>query len=158
MLKLGCTLPNLVSICPHKSTVTKFHPFTEADKDLLEKNRDVVGGPSLVVGSKAVVDETFILKSTNICKLILGIDASRLYTYSMCQPIPTGFYTRWDLDPQTSRFTSRRNKTRIFENMVMSYFQPTGPDIKIESVYTTGRQEKRLLQCRWFLFSLQHCV
>ena len=37
MLKLGCTLPNLANICLHKSTDAKFYPFTEADKDLLEK-------------------------------------------------------------------------------------------------------------------------
>ena len=37
MLKLGCTLPNLALICLHKSTDAKFYPFTEADKDLLEK-------------------------------------------------------------------------------------------------------------------------
>ena len=48
MLKLGCTLPNLANICLHKSTDAKFYPFTEGDKDLLEKIRDVVGGPSIV--------------------------------------------------------------------------------------------------------------
>ena len=37
MLKLGCTLPNLANLCLHKSTDAKFYPFTEADKDLLEK-------------------------------------------------------------------------------------------------------------------------
>ena len=37
MLKLGCTLPNLANICLHKSTDSKFYPFTESDKDLLEK-------------------------------------------------------------------------------------------------------------------------
>ena len=37
MLKLGCTLPNLANICLHKSTDSKFYPFTEGDKDLLEK-------------------------------------------------------------------------------------------------------------------------
>ena len=40
MLKLGCTLPNLANICLHKSTVSKFYPFTESDKDLLEKIRE----------------------------------------------------------------------------------------------------------------------
>ena len=45
MLKLGCTLPNLANICLHKSTDSKFYPFTESDKDLLEKIReDMVGG------------------------------------------------------------------------------------------------------------------
>ena len=37
MLELGCTLPNLINNCLHKSTDTKFYPFTEADIDMLEK-------------------------------------------------------------------------------------------------------------------------
>ena len=37
MLNLGCTLPNLANIWLHKSTDSKFYPFTESDKDLLEK-------------------------------------------------------------------------------------------------------------------------
>ena len=157
MLKLGCTLPNLVNICLRKSTDAKFYPFTEGDKDLLEKIReDVVGGPSIVFTRKAVVDETFIRKSTNFCKSIVGIDASQLYLYSMCQPMSTGLYTRWDFDSETSRFTLRQNKTRSFENMVMSYFQRTRPDCKIESFYTTGRQKK--IDCfnvEWFC---SHCI
>ena len=113
MLKLGCTLPNLANICLHKSTDAKFHPFTEADKNFLEEIReDVVGGPSIAFTRKAIVDETFIQKSANICKSIVGIDASQLYPYSMCQPMPNGLYTRWDLDSETSRFTPRQKKTR----------------------------------------------
>ena len=112
MLKLGCTLPNLANICLHKSTDAKFYPFTEADKDLLETIReDVVGGPSTVFTRKAVVYETFIRKSTNICKSFVRIDASQLYPYSMCQPMPIGLYTRWDIDSETSGFTPRQNKT-----------------------------------------------
>ena len=134
MLKLGCTLPNLANICLHKYTDAKFYPFTEGDRDLLEKIReDVVGGPYIVFTRKAVVDETFIRKSTNICKSIVGIDASQLYPYSMCQPMPIGLYTRWDIDSETSRYTPRQNKTHGFENMVMSYFQRTRPDCKDES-------------------------
>ena len=56
--------------------------------------------------------------------------------------MPTGLYTRWDIDSETSRFTTRQNKSRSFENMVMSYFQRTRPDCKIESFYITGRQKK----------------
>ena len=49
MLKLGCTSPNLAINCLHKSTDTKFYPFTAADTELLEKVRDdAVGGPSIV--------------------------------------------------------------------------------------------------------------
>ena len=106
MLKLGCTLPNLANICLHKSTDAKFYPFKEGDEDLLEKIReDVVRGPSIVFTRKAVIDATFIQKSSNICKSIVGIDASQLNPYSMCQPIPTGLYMRWDIDSETSRFT-----------------------------------------------------
>ena len=69
MLELGCTLPNLANICLHKSTDSNFYPLTESDKDLLEKIREnMVGGPSIVFTRKAVVDETFIRKSSNLCK------------------------------------------------------------------------------------------
>ena len=68
MLKLGCTLPNVANICLQKSTHAKTFPFIEGEKDLLEQIREhVVGGPSIVFTRKAVVDETFIRKSTNIC-------------------------------------------------------------------------------------------
>ena len=143
MLKLDCTLPSPANICLHKSTDAKSYPFTEGDKHLLEKTReDVVGGPFIVFTREAVVDETFFRKSTNLCKSIVGIDASQLYPYSMCQPMPTGLYTRCDFDSETSRFIPRQNTTRSFEKMVMSYFQSTRPDCKIESFFTTGRQKK----------------
>ena len=48
MLKLGCTLPCLGNTCLHKSTTANFYPFTESDKDLLEKLRaDMVDGPAM---------------------------------------------------------------------------------------------------------------
>ena len=94
-LKLGCTLPNLANICLHKSTDYKFYPFFSNDSDLLEKIReDLTGGSSIVFTRKAVANETFIQKSNNLCKSIVGIDASQLYPYSMCQNMPTGLYTR----------------------------------------------------------------
>ena len=44
MLYLRCTVPYLANICLHKLTVSKIYPFTEMDKDLLEKIReDMVG-------------------------------------------------------------------------------------------------------------------
>ena len=103
---------------------------------------DVVGGPSIVFTRKAVVDETFIRKSAKLCKSIVGIDASQLYPNSMCQPVPTGLYTRWDFDSETSRFLLRQNKTRSFKKLIVSYFQRTRPDCENESFFTTGRQKK----------------
>ena len=44
MLKLGCTLSNLANICLQKSLSTKFYPFTETDKNLLQKIREKMVG------------------------------------------------------------------------------------------------------------------
>ena len=90
MLKLGCTLPNMAIICLDKSTDAKFYPFTEGDKDLPQEIReDMVGGPSIASTRRAVVDKVFFQKSTSMCKLFVGMDASQLYPYSMSQPIQT---------------------------------------------------------------------
>ena len=108
MLKLGCTLPNLANICLHKSTDAKLYPITEGDKNLLENIREgKVGGPSIVFTRKAIVDETFIRKPTNLCKSVVGNDASQLYSYSMCQPTPTKPYTLSFIDSETGMSTPR---------------------------------------------------
>ena len=101
----------------------------------------MVGGPSIVFTRKAVADETFIRKSTTLCRSIVGIDASQLYPYSMCQPMPTGLYTRWNYDTESQKFVPRQNKTRSFEKMVPSYFQQVRPEYNIEINVTTGRQK-----------------
>ena len=143
MLKLGCTLPNLANTCLHKPTSAKFYPFTETDKVLLQKIReDRVGGPSIVFTRKAVVDEIFIRNPRINCKSIVGNHASQLYPQSMCQPMPTRLCTRWEYDTEFNRFEPQQNKSRNFENMVMSHFQIQEPDCKIESFYTTGTEKK----------------
>ena len=101
----------------------KFYPFNEADKDLHEKIRsEMTGGPSIVFTRKAVVDKTFIRRSNNTCKAIVGIDASQLNPFSMCQAMPTGLYTRWEFDSDLQKFKARQNKIRTSENMVMSFY------------------------------------
>ena len=60
----------------------------------------------------------------------------------MCQPMPTGLCTRWDIDSETGRLTPLQNKTRSFENMVMSYFQRTRPHCKIESLTLQADRRK----------------
>ena len=72
-----------------------------------EIREDVVGGPSIVFTRKAVVDETFIRMSTKMWKPFAEIDASPLYPYSMCQPMPTSPYTRWDINSETGRYEPR---------------------------------------------------
>ena len=129
----------------------KFYTLLEEDKDLLEKIReDMVGGPSIVFPRKAVVRETRIRSSSNICKSIVGIDASQLYPYAMCQPMPTGLHTRWEFNADLQRFKPRFNKARSFENMVMAFFQNSRLECIIESFYTTGTQRKTPLALMGF--------
>ena len=112
MLKLGCTSPNLANICLHKSTDSKFCPFTESERYFLEKIReDMVSGSSIVFTRKAVVGKTFIRKSTNLCKSVVSIDASQLHPYSMCQPMLHGLCTRWNYDsePQKIHASTEQN-------------------------------------------------
>ena len=86
--------------------------------------------PSIVFTRKAVVDETYIRKASNVCKSAVGIDASQSYPFSMCQDMPTGLYTRWEFDIDMQEFKARHNRTRIFENMVMSFYQETRPKLR----------------------------
>ena len=102
----------------------------------------MTGGPSIVFTRKAIVDQTYIRNTENICKSIVGIGAIQLYPFSMCQEMPTGLYTRWEFDSVSQKFTARQNKSRKFENMVMSYLQSQRPNCTIESYYTTGTQKK----------------
>ena len=60
----------------------------------------------------------------------------------MCQLKPTGLFSCWDFVSETSRLAPWQNKTRSFENMVMSYFQRTRPECETGSFITTGRQKK----------------
>ena len=143
MLNLGCNLTSPANLWLYKPNEAKIYPIMEPDESLREKIRkDVVGDPSIVSTRKAVVDKTFIQKSTSIRKSKIGIGACQLYPYSMCHPKPTGLYTPWDLDSETGRFTPSQNKTRIFEFKVKSNFQRTRPECKSERFYTTSRQKK----------------
>ena len=82
-LKLGCTLPNLANICLHKTTDAKFYPFTEGDKDLLEKIREDVGGPYIVFTRKAVVDEILFENQQTYANLLLELTLAN-YTPTRC--------------------------------------------------------------------------
>ena len=121
--------------------------FTEGDKDLLEKNgKDVVGGPFIVFARKAVVDETFVRKST-YANLLLGLMPANFCPTRCANPWPPVFI-RVGILIQKPVDSQRQNKTHSFEKMVKSYFQSTRPACKIEIFYTTGRQKK----IDWFSF------
>ena len=123
MLNLRLTLPKLAKICLHSSSGAKLCPFTEGDKDLLEKVwEDMVGEPWLVFTRKVVVDRIHIHNSTIVCKAVTGKDAGQFYPYSVCQPMTTKKYTRYEFDADLQRFKPVQNRSRSLETMVMSYF------------------------------------
>ena len=135
VLKLDCFLPKLAIICLHKSTDSKFYPFTESDRDLLEKIReDMLGDPSIVFERKAVVCETFVRKSTTLCKSILGIDASQLYPYSMCQPMPTGLYTRWNCDSESQKSCLGRTKHALSKIWSLLNFNKIVRNVRLKAM------------------------
>ena len=86
--------------------------------------------------------QTRIRSSSNTCKSIVGIDASQLYNYAMCQPMPTGLYTRWEFNANLQRFKLQSNKSRSFEKMVMAFFQNSRPECNIQNFYAIGTQQK----------------
>ena len=86
------------------------------------------GSPSFVLTRKGVVEETFLRNLSNLFKSIFGFDASQLYPRSMCQPMPTGLFTRRGYDSETKRFTARQNKSGSYDYLLLSYFQRCRPD------------------------------
>ena len=102
----------------------------------------MVGYLSIAFTRKTVVDETFIRNSGIICISVVGIDASHLCPYSMCQPMPKGLHTRLECDTESNRSKPQQNKSRNFESMVMSYFPRQKPDWKIEIFNTTESQKQ----------------
>ena len=72
-------------------------------------------------------------KLSNICKLIVRIDASQLNPFSICQDTPTRFYTRWEFDTNMQKFTARDNRWRNFKNNFVSFYQKTRPDCKMRA-------------------------
>ena len=143
MLKLGCTLPNLANRFLHSSTDAAFFPFCEQDKEYDNYIRNwLTGGPSIIFTRYAKVGETKIRESENVCKSIVGIDASQLYPFSMTREMPTGLYTKWEFNDDTAKFHPKRNWRSLFEQQVIEYLQSTRPECLIQSQFSHKKQKK----------------
>ena len=157
MLKLGCTLPNLADICLHKSSDAKFYPFTEGDKDLLEKIReDVVGGPSIAFTRIAVVDETFIQKVQTYANLLLGLMPAN-YIPTRCVNPCLPLFIRVGISIQ-KRVDSHLNKTRPAALKIWSCPISNEQDrnVKFKAFFTIGRQKK--IDCFSADGFFSHCI
>ena len=100
----------------------------------------MAGGPSRVFTRKALEDETFIRKPTNLCKSIVGTDPSQWLSH--LNESTKVYWFGWEYENEIKRFTLRQNKSCSFENMVFSFFQRFRPDCKNESSGTTDREKK----------------
>ena len=149
MLELGCTLPILANNCLHKSTNTKFYPFTETDKDLLQKIReDMVGGPSIVFTRKVVVEKTFIRDSRKICKSFVGIDAKVSCILILCASPCQQDYTR-DGNMTQNQIDLNLNRTNpeILRTWLCHISKDKDPTVKLR-VSTLQELRKRLTVSR----------
>ena len=82
MMKLGFTLPNLANRILHSSTSMKFFPFNQEDRSFDDYIREwLTGGPSIIFRRYAKIGTSRIKNSSNMCKTIVGIDASQLYPF-----------------------------------------------------------------------------
>ena len=72
----------------------------------------MVTGPSIVFTRKAIAGETKFRYTGNLCRAIVGIDASQLYPFSMCQEMATGLYTRSETDAKKKKLMLKRSNTR----------------------------------------------
>ena len=143
MLKLGSTLPNLANRILHSSTSLKFFPFNEEEKKFDDYIREwLTGGPSIIFTRYAKVGSSRIKNSSNICKTIVGIDASQLYPFSMMKDMPTGVYTKWELREDTGLFHPRRSKKNYLECIVLKYFQTQNPHCYIQSQFNQKSQKR----------------
>ena len=97
---------------------------------------------SIVFIRKAVVDETVVKSSSNICESIVAIVACQLYWFSMCQDMLTGLLTRLEFDTVMQKFRARHNRSRNKETTIMSFYQEQTPQCKIESFFLCGKQKE----------------
>ena len=142
MLKLGCTLPNLANICLHKSTDAKFYSFSEGDKDRSEKFKKMLLVVHLsFLKAKQLLMVLLFESLQTYANLLLGLMTVSYIPTRCVNPCLTVFI-RVGIPIQKRVASHLDNKSRSFENMVMSFFQRTRPECEIESFFTTGRRKK----------------
>ena len=70
------------------------------------------------------------------------LELMRVSSIPMCQDMQTGLNTRCVFDSDMQKFKARHNRSCNFENMVMSYYQETRSECRIESFHTSANQKK----------------
>ena len=155
MLKLGCISPNLANICLHKPTDAKFYPFTEGDKDLSEKMREVVvSGPIIVFARKAVN----LFGSLQLyANLLLGLMPAKYIPTrwaNTCLPV----FIRVETWTQ-KRVDSHLDRTRPAALKKRSCRFSNEQDEKVKlKAFLQQADRRKMIASVIILFSLQHSV
>ena len=80
----------------------------------------MVVGPSIIFTCKDVVHESFTQNSKSLWKSFVGIHASQLCPYKMCQAMRAGLYTRREYNSTTVKVTAHQNKSHVLDIVVFS--------------------------------------
>ena len=119
MLRHGISVPGLCMRFLFKALPreTYFTLFGEKDKDLYHTVKaNIVGGPAIIFHRYHEAEKTLLRTNKpdmehKMCKGIVGYDANSLYLWAMQQPMPTGWFWRWQRDePEGKLLYSRCQK------------------------------------------------
>ena len=91
--------------------------------------------------------------SPQTCKWVVNqLDASRIFMYSMCQLMPTGLYTRYEIKEVLQRFERKQNYARGFEKRVSTNQTRVWSR---EILHHRNSEQDWLFHCRRSLLALQ---
>ena len=138
-----CTLPNLANIRLHD---TSFVRFAESDKYLLQKKREDMATMSVVsANQKDSSGRNTFAWFNNWVYIFDANKTSQVQSCCICHTTPTGLYARWELDCLSCEIQSRQNTTRLFENLLTSYFQEDRQKSRVERLSTQESYKNNLM-------------
>ena len=123
MLRLGYTLQILQIVIVTSQQLRSFIPLVRATRTFWRKNVKTwwVDYSLFFQGKLMMRRLLFGIRQTGASPLSeLMLISSILF---VCQAMATGLCMKWELDLESGRVKPRQNKTRSFENMVVSYFK-----------------------------------
>ena len=144
-LKLGCTSPNLANIGLHKSTDARICPFTDGDKDLLEKKFErmlLVVHLSFFHG-KQLLMKLFIENQQTYENLLLGLMPANYIPIRCVNPcLPVFIRVAISIRKQVD---SNRDRTRPSALKIWSFLIPNEQDQKVKLKASLQQPDRRKL-------------
>ena len=118
----------------------------------------MIGGPSIVFSQKAVVDETFIRASSNMCISIIGPDASQVYPFSIVRLCPQDCTGVGSLTLICRSLMLDITNLAFLRIYFLLFYQETRPECKIETFsHLENRRKLILLIWRVIKITVKQC-